>query len=104
MKSVVIRGREIELKFTFNSMNYMQEFDLSVFEKLETMPFMIYPTVLKLMMGAVNHDPKVKIPEVLVQELLETKMEEENLSAILTDLMGLLEESRFFKALQKMNE
>lgn len=98
---VKIGKRDVELNFTFNSFKYMEDFDISAFAEAETKPFKILGMIQMLLMGAVNNNPKVKISEEEVQEYLENLIEEGQLSDLLEALMKLLEDSSFFKSLQK---
>lgn len=98
---VKIRNKEIDLKFSFNSFKYMQDFDVNTIAEIESKPFKLIPLVEMLMMGAVNNHPKVRISLEDVQAYIEEYSAENSLADLLTELMGLLEESNFFKNLQK---
>ena len=98
---IKIKGKDQELKYTFNSFKYMQEFSPSEFEKIEKSPFKIIPLIEMLMMGALNSNPRIKFKEEDVQDFLEAYAVDNNVSTLLTDLMSLLEDSSFFKSLQK---
>lgn len=98
---IEINGGEYTLKYTFNSFKYMEDFDISVFEELERKPFKIAVFTEMLLMGALNHDPKLKIPVQFVQNYLENYVVENSLNTLLEELMALLQNSNFFKSLQK---
>lgn len=96
-----IRGQEVEVKFTFNSFKYMEDFDLSVMEEIETKPFKLIPVVETLLVGALNNNPKVKYTPAIISEFLEEYVVENSIGDLLEELMVLLQESNFFKSLQK---
>lgn len=101
MKVLKIGEQNIELCYTYNSFKYMEELDLTVLDKLDKTPFKILGVVEELLMGAVNNSPHRKIQLEEVQEFLEVFIAEGDLVELLTDLVTLLEESSFFKSLQK---
>lgn len=98
---VVIKNKEVDLKFTFNSFKYMEDFDLSAIETIEAKPFKIIPLLETLLLGAVNCDPKQKFTVIDVQNFIEIFVEEGSITDLLEELMTLLQDSRFFKSLQK---
>jgi len=100
--TVTIKNKEYELYYTFNSFKHMDEFDLSVLESLETKPFMLINMAETLLHGALNTDRKNRVPIGVTSELLETYVEDgQSLSELVQLLMAELEESSFFKSLQK---
>jgi hypothetical protein len=99
--NIKIDSKDVELKFTFNSFNYMEDFDIKALADLDGKPFKIVGIVRTLLMGAVNHDPKVRFSEAKVVEFLEVYVVEDSITDMLEELMKLLEESHFFKSLQK---
>lgn len=100
--NIKIKGKDVELKYTFNSFNYMGEFDLKGIEEMENKPFKIVPMLQILLMGAVNSSVKQKFSLGDVQAFIEKYMdEEESITDLLETLMTLLQESHFFKSLQK---
>ena len=101
MSVIKIGKHEIEPKYTFNSFKYMEEFNAKDFEELESKPFKIIGVLRMLLMGAVNHNPKVKIREDEVDVFLESFMADGDVPALMGELMELLQESSFFKSLQK---
>ena len=98
---IKIGKKDYELKFTFNSFNYMQEFDLTALNDIETKPFKMIPVVTMLLMGAVNNSPKNTVSTDDVYTFLEEYIKENSLAELLETLIGLLEDSDFFKSLQK---
>lgn len=101
MSIIKINGKDVELKFTFNSFKYMQDFDAKDFENAESNPFLIAKELEVLVMGAANNSPKFKVKEEDVQEFLEEYVSENDPADLLTELMEKLQESSFFKSLQK---
>lgn len=99
--NIKIKGKEVELKYGFNSFNYMRELDMSIMQELDRKPFMVLDMVETLLMGAVNHNPKVKYNIYDVQDAIEDFMEEGSLPELLEYLMTILQDSNFFKSLQK---
>lgn len=96
-----IKGKEVELRYSFNSFKYMKDFSLQGLEEVEDKPFLIVPMLESLLMGAVNNNPKVKFTVVDVQAFLEEYMENESLTGLLEELMDKLQKSMFFKSLQR---
>lgn len=101
MKTVKIGEKIYELKFTYNSLKYMGEFDTSVLEDMQVKPFKVFGMLEILMNGAINNNPKNFVPIEDVQEFLEIYIEENDMADLLDELLVLLQDSRFFKALQK---
>lgn len=95
------KDKEYELKYTYNSFRYMQDLDLGELEVIESKPFRIIGFTEELLMGAINNDPKRKVGVALVSEIVETRMDEGKLMELMENLIKLLEESSFFKNLQK---
>jgi hypothetical protein len=102
---ISIKNKEVELKFTFNSFKYMQDFDITMTQDLETKPFRVLPLLETLLLGAVNSNPKVRFTvedvQKFLEEYIENSDEENSLSGLIENLMELLEASSFFKSLQK---
>jgi len=98
---VNLRGKEVEVKYSFNSFKYMRDFSPSVLEQLEDKPFELIPFMEIMMLGALNHNKKVKFTVDDADDVLEDVSENGDISKLLEDLMELLQESGFFKSLQK---
>lgn len=98
---IKVRNEEVELKFTFNSFKYMKEFDMGAIENVEKKPFEIIPILEILILGALNNSPKKKYTETDVENFLEEFIEEGSIVELLNQLMELLQESSFFKSLQR---
>lgn len=102
MSTVKIKSKEYDLKYTFNSFKYMSDFEFSGLEDLDKKPFKIIPIVENLLFGAVNHDPKYIVKLQDVQSYLENYViDGGNIVSLLEELLASLQESNFFKALQK---
>lgn len=98
--NITIRNKEYELKYTFNSFRYMEEFDVDELQMIERKPFKIIPILRILLHGAVNHNPKQKVSMESVDAFLEEYSETGDIGDLLEELIKLLEESNFFKSLQ----
>lgn len=98
---VKIKNINHELKFTFNSFKYMKDFNVKDLTTLESQPFKIISVTEELLIGALNNNPKVRVYEEDIEEYLEQTLEDGTLMELLETLIQLLEESSFFKALQK---
>lgn len=100
--TIEIKGITYEPKFTFNSFKYMEDFNVNDLETLDATPFKIIPFVEILLMGAVNSNPKNKVSLSDVDTFIDEYIENDgSLTDLIEQLMGLLEESSFFKSLQK---
>lgn len=100
---IKLRNTDVDLKFTFNSFKYLQEFDVSELAMLDVKPFKMLSIASELLLGAVNSNPKVVFTESDVNEYLEESMKNLGLIELTESLIHLLEESDFFKELQKKN-
>lgn len=99
--TIKIKNKEVELKYTYNSFRYMEELNLGELESLERTPFKILGILETLLLGAINHNPKVKYTQNDVVKYLDSNMEDINLIELLEKLTTLLEKSSFFQSLQK---
>jgi len=101
---IQISGQSKELKFTFNSFKHMGEFDIKELQTIEQYPFKVIPIVTMLLMGALNSDRKTVFTVNQVEDFLEQYMEENSIMELLEELMNKLQESGFFKSLQKIDQ
>lgn len=99
--NIQIKGKDVELKYTFNSFKHMADLDLGALATIDRKPFMMIVILEQLMMGAVNNSPKLVFSEIEVQEFLERYAEESDLGELVQFLIDQLQESSFFKSLQK---
>lgn len=95
-----IKGKEVELAFTFRSFKFIKDFKMSEIAQLQDCPFMLIDVTETLLFGAVNNSRKAQFSRGDVAEALEEFANENSLPKLFEDLMGLLEESDFFKQLQ----
>lgn len=93
--------KKVELKFTFNSFKYMQDFDLGSLMELDNKPFKIIDIAGQLLLGAANNNKSVKVAPIEVDRYLETAFEEDTIAELVNYLVNELENSSFFKGLQK---
>lgn len=91
---------EYDVKFTFNSFRIMEDLDLGVLEEIERTPFKLIPLMEQLLIGGLNHNPKMPVTGDVVYDILEDVVENGDVSKFLEDLMVELEKSSFFKNLQ----
>jgi len=103
---VTVNGIEKELKFTFNSFRYMGDFDVNSLQDLEAKPFMIIGVAEELLIGALNSDPRSAVSKSDVAKFLEEFIESEDgdIVELFEELVKALEDSSFFKKLQKTKE
>lgn len=99
--NININTKEIELKYTFNSFRYMQDLNIEDLNTIETYPFRMVPIAEMLLLGATNNNPKVRVTPYEVSDYLESYIEENAITDLMEELMNLLQESNFFKSLQK---
>lgn len=97
---VTIGGKQVELKYTFNSFLYMEDLDVSTFELFESKPFKMIPVMRMLLTGAVNNDPNEFFNQREIQSFLESEIKSGNFVKLFEELTTLLQDSDFFKSLQ----
>ena len=98
---VKFKDKEYDLKFSFNSFNFMENFDMGELQNLDTKPFKMIGITKILLMGAFNNNPHINVTYDEVDEFLEEYIIDNNIADLLEELIGLLEDSSFFKSLQK---
>lgn len=100
---ITINGTERELKFTFNSFRYLEEFQIEELSDIATKPFKVGRVTTDLLYGALNYDPRTKIEFADVVEYVQSVYENEDgdIFELLSQLMEELGNSGFFKQLQK---
>ena len=102
MTTITINGIVHEPKFTFNSFKYMENFDIDALQTLDKTPFKIIPVVEMLLMGALNNNPRVRVAIVDVDAFLDEYISGGgSLTELTEELINLLQDSNFFKSLQK---
>lgn len=98
---ITINDKSYKLEFTFNSFKYMKDFDIGEMQNLESQPFKIIDFCEQLLYGAINNDPKIYVSMEEIDSYLEEYINDGSLGELIEQLMDLLQESNFFKALQK---
>ena len=98
---IKVGEKEYKLEFSYTSFLYMEDFNIKDLEKVEDNPFRMLTIGRKLMFGALNNNPKEVFSLEDVDVILNSLMEEINIGDLLTQLMKLLEDSSFFKSLQR---
>jgi hypothetical protein len=99
--NIIIKGTEQEIKFTFNSFRYMQDFSVSDISLIDDKPFTMIPMTEILLLGALNCEPSKQYTKADVLTFLEEYIEEKPIAELLESLMDALQESSFFKSLQR---
>ena len=99
--NIKIKGNDYKVEFTFNSFKYLDEFDISVIDEIQNKPFKIITVCEQLLFGALNNNPTKVVTLDIVDAHLEDVLENGDISELLNTLMELLQESNFFKNLQK---
>jgi len=102
--TVNYKDKQIELKFTFNSFRYMQDFDVQDLERVQTKIFMMIGLSRDMLMGALNKEPYEKYTYEQVDEILEPYVESGEILQLFGDLSELLMESSFFTSLRALGE
>lgn len=98
---ITVGKKNYELKFTFNSFKYMDDFNLAEVDEIQSKPFKMIKVLNQLMFGAMNHDRKVFYTAEQCEEVVEKYAEEGSLIELFEKLSGSLTESGFFKNLQQ---
>ena len=98
---LVVKEKEYDLKFTFNSFRYMEDFNFSELEEVEHKPFKLISVTKQLLFGALNHNKDEYYSDDDVEDLLENALEDISIADLLNDLVELIQDSGFFKSLQK---
>lgn len=97
---IILDNETVELKYTFNSFKYMEDFDVSELDVLERKPFKIASVSTLLLRGALNNNPDKFYDDRVINDYLETQLVNGKLVDLLEKLIELLQESDFFKSLQ----
>lgn len=97
---IEIDGKEVELKYTYNSFRYMEDLNVADIGNLEKNPFKVIKINEILLLGALNHNPKEVFGRDVVSKYLEDRMDDGTFFEVSEKLMELLEKSSFFQNLQ----
>ena len=98
---LTINGKELELKYSFNSFAHMEDLDFTELNDIQTKPFKIVKVLSILILGALNFDADKEYSKNDVSSLLEEYMKDNSLVDLMESLIAELQESDFFKNLQK---
>lgn len=91
----------LKLEYSFNSFKFMEELNMEDLSELDIKPFKMIGIAEILLTGALNHNPKVIYNEVMINDILVNITNEGKLVELLEHLIDKLQESSFFKSLQK---
>jgi len=98
---IVIKGVTYTPKYTFNSFKYMEDLNFADLQNIEKNPFKLIPFLETLVLGAVNSNPNNVVSKEDVEEFLNEYIETSPINEIIEELINLLQDSNFFKSLQK---
>lgn len=101
MNTITIDDRTYILDYTFNSFNYMEDLDIEELATIDKKPFKMFKFATILLLGAMNNDPRVRVDIETVELALVEYAKEKSIPELIEELIGLLQESDFFKSLQK---
>lgn len=101
---IKIAGKTKELRFSYNSFKYLEDFDISVVEDMEKKPFKLMRLTKELLFAACNHEKKDYIDMTFVEAYVENSFNERKLSGFFEELFSLLTESPFFPELPEETE
>lgn len=104
--NIKYKGKDVEVKFNYYSFKHMQDLDFSQLEELERKPFKMFDIAGILLLGALKSERKRNVTMDDVDKILKeyTDDEEKSVPELLSGLMEELQESGFFKSLQKMEQ
>lgn len=99
-----LKDKELEVKFTFNSFLFMEDFNVKDLEEVETKPFKMLGVLRILLLGGFNHNDKIRYGLATVDAFLQEYMVEGSIGDLMEQIMDELYKSDFFKSLQKKTE
>lgn len=102
--NIKINGKNYALDFTFNSFKFIEDFDISALNEIDKKPFKMMSITSDLFYGAINCKRDKLIDRETSDKLLEDYIEKNDIIELLESLITLLNESHFFKSLQKKQE
>lgn len=97
---IKVEDKDVNLKYTYNSFKYMEDFNVQDIGRIETNPFKVVRINEILLLGALNHNPKNVYGIDVVSQYLSDRMDDGTLFETSEKLMNLLEKSSFFQNLQ----
>lgn len=98
---VKIREKDIEIKYTFNSYRHMSDLNVAQMEEIGQKPFLMIDIIKQLLLGALNNEPCFTVTEDEIMEYIESVLKEGDIMELFNELVEKLEDSDFFKQLQK---
>lgn len=98
---IKIKGKVRDLKYSFNSFRYMEDFNIEEVNTLDRTPFKIARITETMFRGALNHNPKDLVSDEDILKTLEKLSDEGELVKLFEHLSELLEKSAFFQSLQE---
>lgn len=99
-----INGKELLLKYTYNSFRHMDGFSIVDIQKSQTNPTMIFKITETLLYGALNNSRKEYFSMDFVLDYLEEVLDSgdgDEIFELAEKLMEMLSETSFFKKLQE---
>jgi len=100
-----VKGKIVDLEFTFNSFRYMEDVDMSVTAEFDKKPFKLIRFTEDLLFGALNCDPNKKVTKEVASKALDDYIKNGgSFLELYNGLVKLLEEADFFKGLQEETE
>ncbi len=100
--NINIKGKEHEIKFSFNSFKYMEDLNLNELQTIDETPFRLATIVETLLLGGLNSNPKKPVTLSDIDEFLEDYINTDgSLVDLIEGIMTILQESSFFKSLQR---
>jgi len=99
--NIKLNGNDVTLEYTFNSLRYMEDLDITDLAEIGNKPFKIFSTAELLLMGALNSNKNARFTVGQASTYLEEVANDGEIYELVGRLIGLLEESSFFKNLTK---
>ena len=87
--------------FTFNSFRYIKDFDVSELGEMDKKPFIMLDATIQLLYGAMNCNPLKPVGYLEAEAYLAEYIKEGSIAELMEELMEALQESDFFKSLQR---
>lgn len=97
-------GKQVEVKYTYNSFKFMREVDFAILNEIDRFPFKLFDLAESLLYGGLNHDRKVRYIADDVDAILEEVSEKGDLMEFVEGMIEELEKSGFFKSLHRQED
>lgn len=100
------KGKDVEIKFNYQSFKHMGDIDFGELEDLDRKPFKMFQVTAQLLYGALKSSKKRNVTMDDIDKILEdyTESDDKSVPELFSELMKELENSGFFKSLQKLQE